>query len=96
MSEVRSGPTRGAGSGRVPFQGAFANFNLHAAIKIDFGNDDAPLLIGGELDHTVPAVVIERWQSGSRRSRRRSRVQGILGRSHFIIGQRLGGGRRLH
>ena len=44
------------GPGRILFQGAFANFNPHAATHVDFANDDrAPLLlIAGELDHTVP------------------------------------------
>src|SRR6202163_4762285 len=47
------------GPGRVLFQGALANFNPHAATKVEFRNDDrAPLLlIAGGSDHTVPAVI---------------------------------------
>jgi pimeloyl-ACP methyl ester carboxylesterase len=46
------------GPGRVLFQAALANFNPHAASKINFKNDDrAPLLImANGKDHTVPAA----------------------------------------
>jgi alpha-beta hydrolase superfamily lysophospholipase len=47
------------GPGRVLFQAALANFNPHAATRVDFDNDDrAPLLlIAGGADHVVPAAV---------------------------------------
>jgi hypothetical protein len=41
------------------FDAAVANFNPRAANKVDFRNGDRPplLIIGNELDHTVPASV---------------------------------------
>jgi pimeloyl-ACP methyl ester carboxylesterase len=46
--------------GRPLFQAATANFDPHAATKVDFRKPDrAPLLfIGGLSDHTVPASVV--------------------------------------
>ena len=78
------------GPGRVLFQGAFANFNPHAATSIDFANDDrAPLLlIAGELDHTVPAVVDHSAFKRYDRSRAVTDYKEFPGRSHFIIGQK--------
>ena len=77
------------GPGRVLFQGAFANFNPHAAINIDFANDDrAPLLlIAGELDHTVPAVVDHSAFKHYDKSRAVTDYKEFPGGSHFIIGQ---------
>src|SRR6059058_43111 len=45
------------GPGRVLFQGALANFNPHAATRVDWRNDErAPLLlIAGGDDHVAPA-----------------------------------------
>jgi pimeloyl-ACP methyl ester carboxylesterase len=77
------------GPGRVLFQGAFANFNPHAATHVDFGNDDrAPLLlIAGEKDHTVPAVVDRSAAKHYRTSDAITEYKEFPGRSHFIIGQ---------
>jgi pimeloyl-ACP methyl ester carboxylesterase len=77
------------GPGRVLFQGAFANFNPHAATRVDFHNDDrAPLLlIGGELDHTVPAVVDRSTAKHYGKSEAITEYKEFPGRSHFIIGQ---------
>jgi pimeloyl-ACP methyl ester carboxylesterase len=77
------------GPGRVLFQAAFANFNPHAATKVDFHNDDrAPLLlIAGELDHTVPAVVDQSAAKHYRKSASITEYKEFPGRSHFIIGQ---------
>src|SRR3954463_7374803 len=49
------------GPGRVLFPAALANFNPHAATKVDFENDDrAPLLIiAGGADHVSPPAVNE-------------------------------------
>jgi hypothetical protein len=47
------------GPGRMLFDAAVANFDPRAASKVDFHKDDRPplLIIGNELDHTVPASV---------------------------------------
>lgn len=77
------------GPGRVLFQGAFANFNPRAGTKLDFKNDDrAPLLlIAGENDHTVPAVVDRSAAKHYRKSNAITEYKEFPGRSHFIIGQ---------
>ncbi len=77
------------GPGRILFQGAFANFNPHAATNVDFANDDrAPLLlIAGELDHTVPAVVDHSAFKHYGKSKAVTDYKEFPGRSHFIIGQ---------
>jgi pimeloyl-ACP methyl ester carboxylesterase len=77
------------GPGRVLFQGAFANFNPRAATRVDFGNDDrAPLLlIAGEDDHTVPAVVDKSAAKHYRKSSAITDYKEFPGRAHFIIGQ---------
>jgi pimeloyl-ACP methyl ester carboxylesterase len=77
------------GPGRVLFQAAFANLNPHAATKVDFGNADrAPLLlIAGEHDHTVPAVVDRSVAKHYEKSPALTEYKEFPGRSHFIIGQ---------
>jgi pimeloyl-ACP methyl ester carboxylesterase len=77
------------GPGRVLFQGAFANFNPRAATHVDFGNDGrAPLLlIAGEDDHTVPAVVDRSAAKHYRKSSAVTEYKEFPGRAHFIIGQ---------
>jgi pimeloyl-ACP methyl ester carboxylesterase len=77
------------GPGRVLFQGAFANFNPRAATHVDFHNDDrAPLLlIAGEDDHTVPAVVDRSAAKHYRKSSAITEYKQFPGRAHFIIGQ---------
>ena len=77
------------GPGHILFQGAFANFNPNAATKVDFHNDDrAPLLlIAGEADHTVPAVVDRSTAKHYRQSKAVTDYKEFPGRSHFIIGQ---------
>jgi pimeloyl-ACP methyl ester carboxylesterase len=77
------------GPGRVLFQGAFANFNPRAATSVDFGNEDrAPLLlIAGEDDHTVPAVVDRSAAKHYRKSSAITEYKEFPGRAHFIIGQ---------
>jgi pimeloyl-ACP methyl ester carboxylesterase len=77
------------GPGRVLFQGAFANFNPHAATQIDFHNEDrAPLLlIAGESDHTVPAAVDRSAAKHYRKSSAQTDYKEFPGRAHFIIGQ---------
>ena len=77
------------GPGRVLYQAAFANLNPHAATKVDFGNADrAPLLlIAGEHDHTVPAVVDRSVAKHYEKSPALTEYKEFPGRSHFIIGQ---------
>jgi pimeloyl-ACP methyl ester carboxylesterase len=77
------------GPGRVLYQAAFANLNPHAATKVDFGKADrAPLLlIAGEFDHTVPAVVDRSVAKHYEKSPALTEYKEFPGRSHFIIGQ---------
>jgi pimeloyl-ACP methyl ester carboxylesterase len=77
------------GPGRVLFQGAFANFNPRAATWVEFRNEDrAPLLlIAGEDDHTVPAVVDRSAAKHYRKSSALTEYKEYPGRGHFIIGQ---------
>ena len=77
------------GPGRVLFQAALANFNPHAATRVDFGNDDrAPLLViaGGE-DHIVPASVDASTAKHYRKSDATTDYKEFPGRSHFTIGE---------
>jgi pimeloyl-ACP methyl ester carboxylesterase len=77
------------GPGRVLFQGALANFNPHAATKVDFGNDDrAPLLlIAGGSDHTVPAVIDRQAADRYAKSRATTAFKEFPGRSHWTIAE---------
>jgi pimeloyl-ACP methyl ester carboxylesterase len=77
------------GPGRVLYQAAFANLNPHAATKVDFAKADrAPLLlIAGENDHTVPAVVDRSVAKHYEKSPALTEYKEFPGRSHFIIGQ---------
>jgi pimeloyl-ACP methyl ester carboxylesterase len=77
------------GPGRVLFQGALANFNPHAPTRVDFAKDDrAPLLlIAGEVDHTVPAVVDRSAAKHYSKSSAVTEYKEFPGRSHYIIGQ---------
>ena len=76
------------GPGRVLFQAAFANLNPHAATKADFRKDRAPLLlIAGEHDHTVPAVVDRSVAKHYEESPALTEYKEFPDRSHFIIGQ---------
>jgi pimeloyl-ACP methyl ester carboxylesterase len=78
------------GPGRVLFQAALANFNPHAATRIDFANDDrAPLLIvAGEKDHVSPPSVNVANAKLQRKSNAVTAFKQFAGRPHFIIGQK--------
>ncbi|NTX37225.1 alpha/beta hydrolase [Myxococcus sp. CA033] len=73
--------------GRFLFDGALANFNPHAATKVDFDKEDrAPLLfIAGSEDNIMPASL--------NKSNARHYNSGVVaykefpGRSHYICGQ---------
>ena len=76
------------GPGRVLFQAAFANFNPHAATKVDFHNDDrAPLLIvsGGEDHVSPPSVNRSEFKHQSRADTITAFVD-FPDRPHFLIG----------
>ena len=77
------------GPGRVLFQGALANFNPHAATRVDFDNPDrAPLLlIAGGADHTVPASVDKATLDHYAHSRAMTAYKEFPGRSHYTLGQ---------
>ena len=77
------------GPGRVLFQGAFANFNLHAATKVDFHNDKrAPLLlIAGGADHVVPPSVDRATARRFSHSQAITEYREFPGRCHFTVGQ---------
>jgi pimeloyl-ACP methyl ester carboxylesterase len=77
------------GPGRVLFQGALANFNPHAATRVDFRKDDrAPLLlIAGGADHTVPAVVDRQTAEHYARSKAVTAYKEFPGRSHWTIAE---------
>jgi pimeloyl-ACP methyl ester carboxylesterase len=77
------------GPGRVLFQGAFANFNPHSPLRVDFHNDDrAPLLlIGGGADHVVPAVIDRSTAKHYEKSNAITEYKEYPGRSHFTLGQ---------
>lgn len=77
------------GPGRVLFQGALANFNPHAATRVDFENPNrAPLLlIAGGADHIVPASVDKATLDHYDKSPAVTAYKEFPGRSHFTIGQ---------
>jgi alpha-beta hydrolase superfamily lysophospholipase len=77
------------GPGLVLFQGALANFNPHAPTKVDFNNDDrGPLLIiGGGVDHVVPAAVTKEAAGHYRHSEAITAYKEFPGRSHYTLGQ---------
>lgn len=77
------------GPGRVLFQAGLANFNPHAATKVDFGNDDrAPLLvIAGGADHVSPDSVNESTAKHQSKSGAVTAYKEFPGRSHYTLGQ---------
>lgn len=77
------------GPGRVLFQGALANFNPHAATKVDFDNDDrAPLLvIAGGADHVSPVVINQATAKHQSKSEAVTAYKEFPGRSHYTLGQ---------
>jgi pimeloyl-ACP methyl ester carboxylesterase len=73
----------------VLFQGAFANFNPHAATTVNFHNDDrAPLLlIAGGKDHVAPASVTEANFKLYRKSKAITDYKEFPDRSHYTLGE---------
>jgi alpha-beta hydrolase superfamily lysophospholipase len=77
------------GPGRPLFQAAFANFNPHAATRVDFHNDSrAPLLIiaGGE-DHVSPVAINKSEAKHQGKSTSITAYREFPGRTHFTLGQ---------
>src|ERR687885_874396 len=77
------------GPGRVLFQAALANFNPHAATRVDFDNDERPplLLIAGGADHVVPAAIDRETAKRYAKSKAVTDYKEFPGRSHFTIVQ---------
>jgi alpha-beta hydrolase superfamily lysophospholipase len=73
----------------VLLQAALANFNPNAPTKVDFNNDDrAPLLIiGGGVDHVVPAAVTREAAGHYRHAEAITAYKEFPGRSHYTLGQ---------
>ena len=78
------------GPGRVLFQAALANFNPHAATKIDWDKDDrAPvLLITGGQDHISPPAINESNAKHYRKSEAITEHKQFPDRSHFTVGEK--------
>lgn len=76
------------GPGRIVFEVAAANFNPHAATRVDFHNDDrAPLLVmGNDQDQTIPASVSK--EAATRLGKSKAVVEYVEyhGRPHFTAG----------
>jgi pimeloyl-ACP methyl ester carboxylesterase len=77
------------GPGHVLFQGALANFNPHAATKVDFRNPDrAPLLvIAGGSDHIVPPSVDREAADKYAKGPAVTEYKEYPGRSHWTVGE---------
>jgi pimeloyl-ACP methyl ester carboxylesterase len=77
------------GPGRVLFQGAFANFNPHAATAVNFKNDErAPLLIiAGGADHIVPASVDKEAAGKFAKSHAITEYKLFPNRSHWTVAE---------
>jgi pimeloyl-ACP methyl ester carboxylesterase len=73
------------GPGRMIFEAAVANLNPRAANKVDFHKDDRPplLIIGNELDHTVPASVSKEAAKRLGKSKAVVDYKEFAGRPHF-------------
>jgi pimeloyl-ACP methyl ester carboxylesterase len=76
------------GPGRVLFQAALANFNPHAASRVDFHNDQrAPLLlVAAEYDHVSPPAIGRDTARLQHASTALTAYKEFKGRSHFILG----------
>jgi pimeloyl-ACP methyl ester carboxylesterase len=78
------------GSGRVLFQGAFANFAPQAAAKVDFHNPERPPLLiatGGE-DHISPPKLDATIAKLQRKGGALTAFKVFPGRSHLILAQK--------
>jgi pimeloyl-ACP methyl ester carboxylesterase len=77
-------------SGRMLFQGGFANFTPHAATTVNLANHErAPLLfIAGSNDHILPpAVQRENFRKHAKHSKAITAFKLFEGRSHYTCGE---------
>lgn len=76
-------------TGRIFFQGTLAALDRNSPMQVDFANGTrAPLLlIAGEKDRIVPAVVNRRNHKAYRKSAARTDFREFPGRVHWIIAQ---------
>jgi pimeloyl-ACP methyl ester carboxylesterase len=77
-------------SGRMLFQGGFANYTPNAATTYNFANDErAPLLfIAGGNDHILPpAVQHENFKKNTKHSEAITAYKLFPGRSHYTCGE---------
>lgn len=77
-------------SGRMLFQGGFANFATKSPMKVDYSNSDrAPLLfVSGSTDHVVPAAVQkENYKKHAKKSSAITAYKSYEGRDHFTCGE---------
>ncbi|MCA8256807.1 alpha/beta hydrolase [Burkholderia sp. AU31624] len=78
-------------SGRILFQGAFANVNPNAPTRYNFANDErAPLLFiaGGNDNILPPAVQRENFERNAKGSQAISAYKLFDGRSHYTCGEK--------
>ncbi|VWC57175.1 alpha/beta hydrolase [Burkholderia lata] len=78
-------------SGRILFQGGFANVNPNAPTRYNFANDDrAPLLFiaGGNDNILPPAVQRDNFERNANGSRAISAYKLFDGRSHYTCGEK--------
>ncbi|CAB3962422.1 MULTISPECIES: alpha/beta hydrolase [Burkholderia] len=78
-------------SGRILFQGGFANVSPNAPTRYNFANDNrAPLLFiaGGNDNILPPAVQRENFEKNAKRSRAISAYKLFAGRSHYTCGEK--------
>lgn len=78
-------------SGRMLFQGGFANFIPNAATSYNFANNArAPLLFiaGGNDNILPPAVQRENFEKNTKRSKAITAHKLFTGRSHYTCGER--------
>ncbi|OXJ07479.1 alpha/beta hydrolase [Burkholderia sp. HI2500] len=78
-------------SGRILFQGAFANVNPNAPTRYNFANDTrAPLLFiaGGNDNILPPTVQRENFERNAKGSRTISAYKLFDGRSHYTCGEK--------
>jgi pimeloyl-ACP methyl ester carboxylesterase len=76
-------------TGRIFFEGGFANFSLHSPLEIDYKRDGrAPLLlVAGDQDHTIPAGTVKANFKKYKHSPSRTNYLEFAGRSHFHMVQ---------
>ena len=77
------------GPGRVLFEGALANVSRRSPLRIEYDRRErAPLLlIGGGVDHTVPASVVRANHKLYAKSAAIVAYREFPGRSHYTLGQ---------